>query len=111
MDSTWNPTENLATKFEHDDKIKQQLKKVGIPADPYHHLGLFKIAMKFTGTFYSICKWKAKPTGDQNSLLCVGTCADSGYVTIFHDGNKGATIHDRNNVTITCKHLAILQGW
>jgi hypothetical protein len=27
MENAWNPTENLATKFEHDDKIKQHLEK------------------------------------------------------------------------------------
>ena len=33
MDNAWNPTKNPATKFECDDKIEQQLKKVGTPAD------------------------------------------------------------------------------
>ena len=30
MDNAWNPTKNPATKFERNDKIKQQLVKVGI---------------------------------------------------------------------------------
>jgi len=46
-----------------------------------------------------------------NSLLRIGIFPDNWYVTIFHDGNKGATIHDRNDITITSSHPAILQGW
>ena len=58
MDSAWNPTENAATKFECDDKIEQQLKKVGIPANPQHRLALFKAAVKCSGTFDpAIHKW------------------------------------------------------
>jgi len=49
MDSTWNPTENTDTKFKRDDKIKQQIVKVGIPADPQHavkHAGNFNPAIR-----------------------------------------------------------------
>ncbi|KAL7482916.1 hypothetical protein ACHAW6_008570 [Cyclotella cf. meneghiniana] len=46
-----------------------------------------------------------------NSLLSVGTFADNGYVTIFHNGDKGATIHDCNDIIITRKYPTTLQGW
>ncbi len=50
------------------------------------------------------------PALSPNSLLSVGTFADHGYVTIFHEGQKGVTIHDHNDITITSKRPAILQG-
>ena len=66
MDSAWSPTENPATKFERDDKIEQQIEKVGIPADPQCRLALFKAAVKHSGTFDpAIRKWEAKPKSDQ----------------------------------------------
>jgi hypothetical protein len=66
MDNTWNPTENPATKFARDDKIEQQLAKVGIPADPHRRLALFKAAVKRAGTFDpAIREWEAKPKSYQ----------------------------------------------
>ncbi|KAL7480144.1 hypothetical protein ACHAW6_005850 [Cyclotella cf. meneghiniana] len=66
MDSAWNPTKNPATKFEHDDRIKQQIEKVGIPANPQLCLAFFKAAIKHTGTFDpTICKQETKPNGEQ----------------------------------------------
>ena len=50
------------------------------------------------------------PALSPNSLLSVGTFADHGYVTIFHEGHKGAAINDHNDITITSKRPAILQG-
>ncbi|KAL7479608.1 hypothetical protein ACHAW6_005332 [Cyclotella cf. meneghiniana] len=45
-----------------------------------------------------------------STLLSVRTYADNGYVTIFHEGNRGAMVHDHNDITITSKKPAILQG-
>ncbi|KAL7476242.1 hypothetical protein ACHAW6_002116 [Cyclotella cf. meneghiniana] len=50
------------------------------------------------------------PALTNNSLLRVRTFADNGYVTIFHKGNKGAMVHDNNDVNITSTKPAILQG-
>ncbi|KAL7479865.1 hypothetical protein ACHAW6_005587 [Cyclotella cf. meneghiniana] len=50
------------------------------------------------------------PALSSNSLL-IGIFADNGYITIFHDGNKGATIHDDNDMNITSSCPAIFQGW
>ena len=62
-DRAWNPTKNPATKFEQDDRIKQQLEKVGIPIDPQHRLALFKASIKCTGTFDpAIGEWETKPS-------------------------------------------------
>ena len=66
MDNAWNPTKNPATKFECNDKIKQQLAKVSIPADPHRCLALFKAAVKWTITFNpAIQEWEAKPKSNQ----------------------------------------------
>ena len=46
-----------------------------------------------------------------NSLISVKQLADSGYVTIFHPHNGGVTVHDGNDVTLTLKREAVLQGW
>jgi hypothetical protein len=56
------------------------------------------------------CQTHILPALSPNSLLSVGTFADNGYVTIFHEGNRGTTVHNRNNITITSKRPAILQG-
>ena len=37
--------------------------------------------------------------------------ADNGYVTIFHPGDKGVTVHDENDVKLTLQRTALLQGW
>ncbi len=50
------------------------------------------------------------PVLSSNLLLSIRTFADNEYVTIFHEGNKGAMVHDHNNITITSKKPAILQG-
>ncbi|KAL7480511.1 hypothetical protein ACHAW6_006206 [Cyclotella cf. meneghiniana] len=50
------------------------------------------------------------PALSSNLLLSIGTFADNGYVTIFHEGNRGTTIHDHNDITITSTKPAILQG-
>ena len=66
MDKAWNPTENPATKFERDDKIEQQLVKVGIPPDPHCRLALFKAAVKRFGNYDpAILEWESKPKADQ----------------------------------------------
>ncbi|KAL7474183.1 hypothetical protein ACHAW6_000169, partial [Cyclotella cf. meneghiniana] len=51
------------------------------------------------------------PALSSNLLLSVRSFADNGYVTIFHEGNRGATVHDHNDITITSKMPAILQGY
>ena len=69
MDKAWNPTENPATKFERDDKIEQQLMKVGIPADPHRRLALFKAAVKRSGNYDpAIREWESKPKADQTFI-------------------------------------------
>ena len=50
------------------------------------------------------------PALSSNLLLGVRTFADNGYVTIFHEGNRGATVHDHNDITFTSTKPAILQG-
>ncbi|KAL7474237.1 hypothetical protein ACHAW6_000221 [Cyclotella cf. meneghiniana] len=45
-----------------------------------------------------------------NSLLSVGTFANNGYVTIFHEGTRDAIIHNHNDITITSTKFAIIQG-
>ncbi|KAL7487458.1 hypothetical protein ACHAW6_013036 [Cyclotella cf. meneghiniana] len=45
------------------------------------------------------------------SLLSIGTFSDNGYITIFHDSNKGAMMNDCNNITITNTQPTMLQGW
>lgn len=48
LDSARNPTKNHATKFKSNDKVKQQLTKVGVPLNPKHHgkcSGIFNAAM------------------------------------------------------------------
>ncbi|KAL7474690.1 hypothetical protein ACHAW6_000652, partial [Cyclotella cf. meneghiniana] len=57
------------------------------------------------------CHTHIIPALSSNSLLSVGTFADNGYITIFHDSDKGATTHDCNNITITRKCPTTLQGW
>ncbi|KAL7475694.1 hypothetical protein ACHAW6_001606 [Cyclotella cf. meneghiniana] len=56
------------------------------------------------------CQTHILPVLSSNLLLSVGTFADNGCVTIFHEGNKGTMVHDHNNITITSKKPAILQG-
>ncbi|KAL7477782.1 hypothetical protein ACHAW6_003579 [Cyclotella cf. meneghiniana] len=50
------------------------------------------------------------PALTNNSSLRLGTFADNSYYTIFHEGNKGAMVHDPNDVTMTSMKPAILQG-
>lgn len=57
IDSALNPTEDPATQFECDNKIEQQLKKIGIPPDLQHCLTLIKAAVICSGTLdATICK-------------------------------------------------------
>ncbi|KAL7474449.1 hypothetical protein ACHAW6_000422 [Cyclotella cf. meneghiniana] len=56
------------------------------------------------------CQTHILPVLSSNSLLSIRTFADNGYVTIFHEGNRGATVHDHNDVTITSIKPANLQG-
>ncbi|KAL7476096.1 hypothetical protein ACHAW6_001977, partial [Cyclotella cf. meneghiniana] len=56
------------------------------------------------------CQTHILPALLSNSLLNIETFADNGYVTIFHEGSRCATVHDHNDVTITSKKPAILQG-
>lgn len=51
------------------------------------------------------------PELQPNSLLSVKQLADNGYVTIFHPGDKGVTVHDENDVKLTLQRTALLQGW
>ena len=46
-----------------------------------------------------------------NSLLSVKTLADKGYTTIFHAGDKGASVHQEKDVNIYYTNVAVLQGW
>ena len=46
-----------------------------------------------------------------NSLMSIKVLADNGYTTIFHPGQKGVTVQDKNNMTITITKDALLQGW
>ncbi|KAL7476381.1 hypothetical protein ACHAW6_003769, partial [Cyclotella cf. meneghiniana] len=57
------------------------------------------------------CHTHIHPTLSSNSLLSVRRFSDNGYVTIFHDSDEVATIHDRNNITITSKCSTTLQVW
>ncbi|KAL7489644.1 hypothetical protein ACHAW6_015927 [Cyclotella cf. meneghiniana] len=50
------------------------------------------------------------PVLSSNLLLSIGTFADNGYVTIFHEGNIDAMVHGHSNITITSTKPAILQG-
>ncbi len=50
------------------------------------------------------------PVLSSNLLLSIGTFANNGYITIVHEGNRGATVHDHNGITITSTKPAILQG-
>ena len=64
--TTWEVTENPATKFAHDDKIEQQLVKVGLMAQPALCLALAMSAFKATGKYNAqIHKFQAKPTMDK----------------------------------------------
>ncbi|KAL7475659.1 hypothetical protein ACHAW6_001573 [Cyclotella cf. meneghiniana] len=49
------------------------------------------------------------PVLSSNLRLSVATFAKNGYVTIFHKGNRGAMVHDHNDITITSTKPAILQ--
>jgi hypothetical protein len=69
IDSTWNPTENPATKFEHDNKIEQQLEKFSILLDPLNRLALMKAVIKCAGIFNAaICKWEANLKTNQTHV-------------------------------------------
>ncbi len=46
------------------------------------------------------------PNLTTNSLVSVPKLAGAGYITIFHPGNKGDTIHEGGNGS-----TAVLQGW
>ncbi|KAL7474390.1 hypothetical protein ACHAW6_000365, partial [Cyclotella cf. meneghiniana] len=56
------------------------------------------------------CQTHILPVLSSNSLLGIITFADNGYVTIFHEGNKGTMAHDHDNITITSTKPPILQG-
>ncbi|KAL7474261.1 hypothetical protein ACHAW6_000241 [Cyclotella cf. meneghiniana] len=56
------------------------------------------------------CQTHILPVLSTNSLLSIRTFANNGYVTIFHDGNRGAMVHDHNNITITSTKPVTLQG-
>ncbi len=47
----------------------------------------------------------------ENSLFSVCKLADMGYITAFHSGNDGVTVHWRDDIYICLKKPAILQGW
>ncbi|KAL7478806.1 hypothetical protein ACHAW6_004558 [Cyclotella cf. meneghiniana] len=56
------------------------------------------------------CQTHILPALSSNSLLSICTFANNGYITIFHEGNKGATVPNHNNITITSTKPVILQG-
>ena len=43
--------------------------------------------------------------------MSVKTLADNGYTTIFHPHDKGVTVHGVNDLELTFKNPALLQGW
>ena len=45
------------------------------------------------------------------ALLSVKTLADNGYTTIFHPHDKGVTVHGVDDLELTFKNPALLQGW
>jgi hypothetical protein len=48
--------------------------------------------------------------GLKKSLLSVNKMAENGYTTIFHEGNKGVTIHKSGTLTITTSEPPVLRG-
>ena len=48
--------------------------------------------------------------GLKKSLASVSKWADEGYTTIFHPGEEGVTIHDKDSLTITMKTPPLLHG-
>jgi hypothetical protein len=48
--------------------------------------------------------------GLKKSLLSVNKMAENGYTTIFHEGNKGVTIHKSGTLTITTSEPPLLRG-
>jgi hypothetical protein len=47
--------------------------------------------------------------GLKKSLLSVNQMAESGYTTIFHEGNNGVTIHKSGTLTITTSEPSVLR--
>eukprot|EP00804_Cyclotella_cryptica_P014407 CCRYP_004762-RA/>CCRYP_004762-RA protein AED:0.30 eAED:0.26 QI:0/0/0/1/1/1/4/0/702 len=66
--------------------------------------------LSMTQLYTPACQTHILPALSPNSLLSVGTFANHRYVTIFHEGEKGTTVHDRNDITITSKRPSVLQG-
>ncbi|KAL7489645.1 hypothetical protein ACHAW6_015928 [Cyclotella cf. meneghiniana] len=115
MDNAWNPTKSPATKFEHDDKIEQQLEKVSIQADSQHCLALFKAAVKCTGTFDPVIReWEAKPKSDKTftkvhpciirefskNNTCKLTAQAAGYGITNHVDTITPFTHDTANLVL-----------
>ncbi len=48
--------------------------------------------------------------GLKTPLISVNKMAEEGYMTIFHPGDKGVTIHKPGSVTILTKTPPLLQG-
>ena len=48
--------------------------------------------------------------GLKKSLLSVNKMAENGYTTIFHEGNKGVTIHKSGTLTITTSEPPVQRG-
>jgi hypothetical protein len=48
--------------------------------------------------------------GLKKSLLSVNKMAENGYTTIFHEGNKGVTIHKSGTLAITTSEPPVLKG-
>jgi hypothetical protein len=48
--------------------------------------------------------------GLKKSLLSVNKMAKNGYITIFHKGNKGVTIHKSGALAITTSQPPVLRG-
>ena len=48
--------------------------------------------------------------GLKRSLMSVSKMSDEGYTTIFHPGEEGVTIHDKDSLTITMRTPPVLHG-
>jgi hypothetical protein len=48
--------------------------------------------------------------GLKKSLMRVNKMAENGFTTIFHEGNKGVTIHKSGTLTITTSEPPVLRG-
>ncbi len=46
----------------------------------------------------------------QQSLMSIHKMSEEGYMTIFHPGNKGVTIHKPDTLNITLNKPPVLQG-